>query len=205
MLDFTNPYVEPGWGRDAYTTRHRVVVNTVWEIPVGRGRHYLPDAPAVVNHVLGGWQLYWIAYLESGWFFTPSFSGTDPSNTNSFGGRPDRICNGNLPADQREIYRWFDASCFAVPPTNSGRYGNAGTNFLEGPGYHMHHISLAKSFNFTERIKFTFTAAAANAFNHPNFVAPSANISTPGSVGVVSSLRQGAPARSMEIRGRIDF
>jgi hypothetical protein len=204
-LDLSNPYVTPGFGRDQYTTRHRGVVNTVWEIPVGRGRRLMSDAPAVVNHALGGWQLYWIAYFESGWFFSPSFSGSDPSNTNTFGGLPDRVCNGNLPADQRDINRWFDASCFVAPPPGSGRYGNSGSNILEGPGYHMHHISLAKSFNFTERIRFTFTAAAANAFNHPNFARPSSNISSPGSVGVVSGLRPGAPARSMEIRGRIDF
>jgi hypothetical protein len=205
MVDLTDPYATPGWGRDTYTTRHRAVVSTVWEIPVGKGRPYLADAPAVVNHVLGGWQLYWIAYFESGWYFSPSFSGSDPSNTNTVGGRPDRICNGNLPADQRTISRWFDASCFAVPPAGSGRYGNAGSNFLEGPGYHMHHISLAKTFDITERWKFTFTTAAANAFNHPNFSAPASNISTPGSVGVVSGLRAGAPARSIEMRGRIDF
>jgi hypothetical protein len=205
MGDTTDPYAPLGWGRDTYTTRHRAVVNTVWEIPAGKGRRYLSAAPAIVNHALGGWQLYWIAYFESGWFFTPSFSGSDPSNTNSFGGRPDRICNGNLAAGERTIHRWFDASCFAVPPAGSGRYGSAGTNFLEGPGYHMHHISLAKTFDLTERWKFTFTAAGANAFNHPNFSTPSANISTPGSVGVVSGLRPGAPSRRIELRGRIDF
>jgi hypothetical protein len=203
--DLTNPYAKLGWGRDQYTTRHRAVISTVWEIPVGKRRHYLANMPAALNHVLGGWQLYWIAYLESGWYFTPAFSGSDPSNTNTVGGRPDRTCNGSLPAGQRTISRWFDASCFAVPPAGSGRYGNAGTNFLEGPGYHMHHISMAKSVDLTERFKFTFTAAAANAFNHPNFAVPASNISTPGSVGIVSGLRSGAPARAIEMRGRIDF
>jgi hypothetical protein len=47
--------------------------------------------------------------------------------------------------------------------------------------------------------------SAANAFNHPNFARPSANISTPGSVGVVNDLRAGADARRIEFRGRFDF
>jgi hypothetical protein len=203
MGDLSNPYVMLGFGRDPYTTRHRAVLNTVWELPVGRGRRFLSGAPAAVDHVLGGWQLYWIAYFESGWFFSPSFSGSDPSNTNSFGGTPDRVCNGNLPPGERSINRWFDASCFVAPPP--GHYGNAGTNILEGPGYHMHHISFAKTINLSERFKFTVTTAAANAFNHPNFARPSANISTPGSVGVVSGLRAGGTARRIEIRGRLDF
>ena len=177
------------FGRDEFTTRHRAVISAVWEIPVGRGRRYMSDAPAVANQFLGGWQLYWIAYLESGWYFSPTFSGSDPSNTNTSGGRPDRVCNGNLPSGDRSISRWFDPSCFAVPP--SGRFGNSGSDVLEGPGYHMHHISFAKNFDLTERLKFTFTMSAANAFNHPNFARPSANISTPGSVGVVERPARG--------------
>jgi hypothetical protein len=76
--DLTDPYAAPGWGRDQYTTRHRAVVSTVWQLPVGKGRPFLSGAPSAVNHILGGWQLYWIAYFESGWYFTPSFSGSDP-------------------------------------------------------------------------------------------------------------------------------
>jgi len=171
--------------------------------PGGQGAQILLRRSGGRQSGHGGWQLYWIAYFESGWFFSPSFSGADPSNTNTFGGLPDRICNGNLPAGQRQIHRWFDTSCFVPPP--AGRYGNSGANILEGPGYHMHHISLAKTFELTERWRFTFTAAAANAFNHPNFARPSANISVPGSVAVVNNLREGARSRRIELRGRIDF
>lgn len=198
-----DPYAEPVWSRDRFTARHRVVVNTVWELPVGKGRRYLAGAPAVAEHILGGWQLYWIAYFETGQYFSPSFSGRDPSNTNTVGGLPDRVCNGNLPAGERQIGRWFDPACFAVPP--AGRFGNSGAYVLEGPGLHMHNISLAKTFDLTERFKFTLTGAASNAFNHPNFAVPASNISAPGSVGVISDLREGGRSRRIELRGRIDF
>ncbi len=201
--NFENPYAPRTFGHDQYTPRHRVVINAVWQIPVGKGRHYLSSAPSVVDYVLGGWQLYWIGYLQSGFFFTPTFSGSDPSNTNTVGGRPDRICNGNLPASQRNVNRWFDPSCFVVPP--AGRFGNAGSNILEGPGYNMQDVSVSKTFNLTERFRFTLTGAAANALNHANFLNPSANISAPGSVGVIGGVQDGAPARQIEIRGRIDF
>lgn len=203
MVNLQDPYAPLGYSRDPYTSRHRVVLNTVWEIPVGKGRRYLSSAPAVAHHVLGGWQLYWIGYLETGHFFSPSYSGRDTSNTNTTSGLPDRVCNGNLPAGDRKLNRWFDASCFAVPA--NGTYGNSGANILEGPGYNMHHLSLAKTFDLTERFKFTFTAAAANAFNHPNFTNPASNISVPGSVGVISNLVGGARARHIELRGRLDF
>ncbi|MDP2999674.1 MAG: TonB-dependent receptor, partial [Bryobacterales bacterium] len=99
-LNPQDPYAAPGWSRVQYTTRQRVVFNTIWTLPVGRGRKFLSSVPRVVDHVLGGWQLYWIAFMESGPFFSPSFSGSDPSNTNTSGGLPDRKANGNLPAGQ---------------------------------------------------------------------------------------------------------
>ena len=197
-----DPFGPLMWARDTFTPRHRVVLNAVWELPFGKGRKYMANAPRIADGVLGGWQIYWIGYLETGHWFTPSFSGSDPSNTNTIGGRPDRVCDGSLPSSQRSIDHWFDTSCFVVPP--QGRFGNSGGNFLEGPGYNMQHASIAKTFNITERWKFTFTAALANAFNHPNFTLPAANVSST-SAGFVSDLVEGARARHIELRGRIDF
>ncbi|MCZ2080404.1 MAG: TonB-dependent receptor [Bryobacterales bacterium] len=198
-----NPYGPLSFARDRYTPRQRVVVNLVWDVPVGRGRKLLSNANPVVDGVLGGWQLYWIGYFESGHYFSPAFSGSDPSNTNTFGGLPDRSCNGNLPASQRGIGKWFDTSCFATP--RAGTLGNSGAFVLEGPGYNMQHISVAKTFRLTERVKFTFTAAASNVLNHPNFGLPASNISVPASAGVVSSLVAGSASRLIDLRGRIDF
>lgn len=203
MDTLENPYAPLVWNRDANTSRHRSVLNVVWRIPVGKGQRFLPRAPAVVDHIVGGWQLYWIATLESGKYFTPSFSGSDPSNTNTSGGRPDRICDGNLPTSERTINHWFDASCFAAPP--QGRFGNAGANILQGPGNNLQNLSVAKTFKLTERFKFTFTAAAEDFLNHPNFRNPSANISSPGSVGTISSLTYNPAYRIIELRGRLDF
>jgi hypothetical protein len=85
-----------------------------------------------------------------------------------------------------------------------GNFGNSGGNILEGPGYNMQHISIAKTFDITERLKFTFTSAFSNVLNHPNFANPSGNISATD-VGVVSGLVEGSKGRHIEIRGRIDF
>jgi len=76
---------------------------------------------------------------------------------------------------------------------------------LEGPGYNNQNISIAKTFAITERFHFTFTASASDAFNHPNFYLPAANISVPGSVGRISSMVDGAASRQVELRGRLQF
>jgi hypothetical protein len=155
-----------------------------------------------VDQLLGGWQLYWIASMETGQFFGPTFSGADPSNTNTTSGRPDRLANGNLPSDQRSIARWFDPTAFARP--SAGRFGNSGTNILEGPGLHKHDLTLSKTFSIKERLRFTFMAVAQNIANHPIFSNPASNINATN-VGVVSSTRAYAPARQIMLRGRISF
>ena len=56
---------------------------------------------------------------------------------------------------------------------------------FHGPGIQMWDLSLFKQFKFTERYQLQFRAEFFNAFNHPNFANPNANISSPGSFGKV--------------------
>lgn len=183
MENLQDPYGPLPWNHDYLTPHHRVVLNTMWHIPVGEGRRYGSTLPGAVNQIVGGWDLYWISYFESGQWFTPSFSGSDPSNTNTYSSIPDRICNGNFPPGQRSINGWFNTSCFAVPP--NGRFGNSGVNILEGPGLNNQSVSLSKSWPVTERWHIEFSAMASNVFNHPNFYNPGSNDITVPGAGVI--------------------
>ena len=203
MLNLENPYAPLTWNKDAYPSKFSAVISAVWQIPVGQGRTFLAHSPKAVNYAVGGWNLFWISTLESGHFFSPSYSGSDASHTNTSGGLPNRICNGNLPSGQRSVTDWFQASCFTRPAPAT--FGNSGVDILEGPGYAVQDVSISKSVRITERVKFTFTAAFSNLFNHPNFSTPASNISAPGSVGVISSEFGTAYSRIGELRGRIDF
>jgi hypothetical protein len=200
-----NPYSPRFFERDPSTVRQRFVINTVFKLPFGKGQHFMSGANRVVEQIVGGWQLYWIAFMETGQFFTPTFSGADPSGTNTTSGRADRIANGNLPAGDRQLNRWFDISAFTRP--QPGRFGNSGANVLEGPGLHMHNLTLGKTFPLTERLRFTFMAAAQNIANHPNFSNPASNINATNA-GVISGTRSfaaGGGARQIMLRGRIQF
>lgn len=179
LENLQDPYGPLPWNHDYMTPHHRIVLNTVWHIPVGAGREFGASMPGVLNQIVGGWDLFWISYFESGEWFTPSFSGTDPSNTNTYSIIPDRTCNGNFPPGQRNLSGWFNTTCFAVPP--NGRFGNSGVNILEGPGLNNQSASLTKTWPITERWHVEFTAMASNVFNHPNFYNPFSNdITAPG-------------------------
>jgi hypothetical protein len=153
--------------------------------------------------VVGGWRADWVAVMETGQFFSPSFSGVDSSNTNTVGGLPDRIGNGNLPSGQRTLEHWFDASAFTVPV--AGHFGNASPYSLVGPGLYVHNVTVSKNFKTRERVNTTFQVAAQNVANHPTFAPPSANISSPGTVGVVTSTKGYLGARTVELRLRVQF
>jgi hypothetical protein len=196
--------------KEAYNLKHRFVGSFIWQVPVGRGRSLFPNLPAFAEQILGGWEISAIGWLQSGMPFTPSFTGFDPSNTNTIGGRPDRLGNGNLPSDQRSLYRWFDLSAFAVPP--SGRFGNSGRDILIGPGLRNLNLSLGKDFRLNwvkEGVLLNVLFTAKDALNHPNFSQPNTVVNgTAGAGGVISSTNdtlQTATGRQCDIKIRISF
>jgi hypothetical protein len=200
------------WGDDDYFMRQRFVANFVWEMPFGPNRKWLSawrgaNLRGVMGQVIGGWNLTGISVLQTGQRFTPMFSGVDPSNTRTLGGRPDRIANGNLPTDQRSLSHWFDTSAFVVPPANAGRFGTAANGILEGPGTQVFSFGLFKNFYVKEKVRFELNINATNAFNHPNFTNPNANISSPTSVGKITSLQSMdvSGPRAVVIGTRIEF
>ena len=200
--------------------RQRAFGYAVYLLPFGENQRFLNHANRWLTGVLGGWQTGWNINLQTGQYFTPSFSGFDPSNTATFGGRPDRIANGNLPTGQRTINRWFDAAAFAIPgcpstdrvcksPANVGRFGNSGLNILEGPGIANLDFSLMKYFHLTEKRRLQIRAIMVNALNHPNFAVPRSNISSLGTVGTIVSMARvlnGEPAtREIDLGFRLEF
>jgi hypothetical protein len=189
-----------------YTPRHRFISTAIWELPAGRGKPFL-NSGGIASALLGGWQLSGSFIAQTGEFLTPTFSGSDPSNTQTVGGIPDRIGNGNLPGDQRTIDRWFDASAFVVPPANAGRFGNSGRGIIVGPGRQTASAGLFKSFPVRERMFFRVQISFTNLFNHPNFDVPALNISAPAAVGTSRAIqtRDLAGPRNGLIGARLDW
>ena len=79
----------------------------------------------------------------------------------------------------------INPAAFAQPVP--GTFGKCAPRMFHGPGIQMWDLSLFKQFKFTERYQLQFRAEFFNAFNHPNFANPSANIASPGSFGKISN------------------
>ncbi len=198
-------------GNTQFTPRHRLIANVIWDLPLGSGKRFL-NRPGLASHMMGGWKLTATLLAQTGHFLTPRYSRGDPANVGincgSFTCRPDRLSDGNLPKRDRSIEGWFDTAAFVPPP--NGRFGNAGTGIIEGPGRAVLHLGLFKRFALTESTGLRVQVTATNVLNHPAFGDPAVNISAPGSVGTISSLidrrdRDFALPREVMIGVRYDF
>ncbi|HZY63607.1 MAG TPA: TonB-dependent receptor [Edaphobacter sp.] len=205
--DLENPYdVLSHWTNETATRRHYLVATAIWKLPVGRGQRFLSDIPGPVDAAIGGWQLYFVNYLGSGLYYSPSFSGTNPSNTGISGGLPDLV--GDPTPKHRTYSAWWDKDAFALPA--QGRFGNALPYSLKGQWINSQHLSVVKTLPITERLKFTFTAAISNLFNHPAFYGVQTNISTPNFGAYTSTFglqtsNESAAQRQVTFGGKLSF
>jgi hypothetical protein len=210
--DFATPAQQNQYQRyleradEARHRRHQLRFSYVYELPVGRGKRVGNNLPAAANWIIGDWQLSGITSFLTGQVLSPAFSGTDPANTNQFGGRPDRIGDGNFDSgEMRDRIKArqpiFDQSAFVRPATGRGSYGNSARNILTGPGEAIWNVVVSKNFPVKERARFQFRWEMFNAFNRPNFFNPNTNI-TSGNFGVVTGA--GSP-RAMLFGLRLDY
>jgi hypothetical protein len=182
-----NPYsMREARALASFDAPQRLVVSTVYEMPMGKGRRFL-DRGGAINALLGGWQLGGILSLQSGSPFTPT-TGRDIANVGTTT-RPDRLASGEI--SNPTIDRWFDAAAFANP--SAFTFGNSGVNILRGPGIQNIDAILSKSFplgrNESRYLQYRFEAF--NVLNRANFANPNANINQPAQVGRIFSA--GAP------------
>ena len=161
----------------AFDITHRTSQSVIYDLPFGKGRQF-DIGNAVLNQVLGNWQVNAIFVTQTGLPFTPVLA---TSVSNAGGSRPDRLKSAQL--DDPTINQWFDTSfntpdaAWATPRQYT--YGNAGRNILRGPGRTNLDFSVFKQFAITERYRVQFRAEFFNLFNHPQFDLPNTSIGSP--------------------------
>ncbi|MGH9665915.1 MAG: TonB-dependent receptor domain-containing protein [Bryobacteraceae bacterium] len=182
----------------SFDMRQRLVFSFLYDLPFGRGRAFAISNP-VLNSVLGNWQINGIATIRSGQPFTPEL-GFSTANTGD--PRPNRIADGNLPADQRTIQRWFDTSAFTA--ATQYNFGNAGRGILIGPGGANFDFSTFKRVPVRvlgEGGEVQFRSEFFNLLNHPQFGNPSNRVDLQQG-GTITSAR---PMRQIQFGLKVIF
>ena len=181
-----------GWERAASSSSvpQRLVLSYTYALPIGRGRRFNVTNP-IVRGMVGGWQLNGITTIRDGHPFTPVLS---VSSANTGTARPNRIAGGELPSDQRSINDWFNLKAFTTP--SQYNYGNSGRDIVYSPGAVNFDASIFKRYQMRKlgdagEVQVRFEGF--NIFNHPQFGAPNANISSVGAGTITyltTSMRQ---------------
>ena len=166
----------------------RLVVSADYELPFGRGKHFLGGIPRYADFAFGGWQVNGIAVLQGGLPLAIG-NGQNLVGLGNPGQRPNT--NGKNPKldgpiDQR-LNRYFDTSVFSQ--TGNFTFGNVSrfVGNLRGPGTVNIDFSLFKTFHPTERVRVQFRAESYNFANHPTWAAPGTVINDPANFGRITS------------------
>jgi hypothetical protein len=170
----------------SYDIPHRFVMSALYEVPVGRGRRFGATAPALLDALVGGWQINGIVTVQSGTPLTISASNTaglfNPVTRANWNGEDPRL---DGPREER-LQRWFDTAAFSQPAPFT--FGNAGATFpmLRTDNVRNLDLSLFKHFTLARRLRLQARIEAFNALNRVQFGSPNTSV-TSSSFGVVTS------------------
>ena len=149
------------YGPAATDVRQIVAINSTYDLPFGNGQLLFPRSGALASRLISGWQLATIANLQTGFPFSPQL-GYNPTNS---GDTRNPVRPNINPNFNRSLYthgttaqraaRFFDPNAFLPPAT--GAVGNVRRDTLTGPGYVDWDLSLLKSTQIAEAVRFAIS------------------------------------------------
>jgi hypothetical protein len=165
--------------------RNRFVATGTYQLPIGKDGLILNNG-GVTAALLGGWQLNAIVTLQSGEPFNVTATNVSDTGGNSASyanciGNP---YSGGASRDPHQYAGTHSLGFFINPAAFSsptlGTFGSCRPRAWAGPGLEDADLSLFKSFSIVREYRIEIRFEAFNAFNHPSFGNPAANISTSG-------------------------
>jgi hypothetical protein len=205
-------------GPSVFDIRHVGLAFVNYELPFGSGHRF--HGSALVNGILGGWNISSITRIQSGRPFKLT-SGRSTFNQNDAG----VILNGLTTSQLQDLIGTVPGPnknksfvspslvgtdgrsnpSLLAPPTTPGQLGQI--IFLKGPKYFSSDMALQKEVPIYERLKLEFAVEALNVFNHPVFQVAGATGSliniTSTSFGQTTSVA--VPERNVQFRMIVRF
>jgi hypothetical protein len=198
---YLNGQYHRNWGLNDFNRTLSFVQSYVYQLPFGKGKHFLNSGSRGLDKIVGGWQLEGILTLMTGTPFTVTYSSTYLNLASGGTNTPVQVApvsilhginttpNGGSP--------WFDPTAFAPPPCQSAtpsascptgaidqvagaaqQVGNVGRNSMIGPGFFNMNFALSKTTRFTERIGMQLRLETVNTTNTPQFANPNGGCCT---------------------------
>ncbi len=218
----------------SFDRRHVIKINSIYELPFGKGKMIGRNSNGFIDRIIGGWQLGVIYNRATGAPFTVVGQNTFNNTTISAGFTPNLV--GELPtaeltklpgyvtlfptltqvADPNRPSLTALAGSPLLSLANSkgdlvfvnATPGNIGTlplGAFTAPGVHQVDLNIKKRIRFSERFNFELGATATNATNHPVFDAPNAANRNINSTSFGRSTTTSNSPRILVLQGRLNF
>ena len=169
------------WGLSQLNLNDSFTASILYNLPLGKGKHFGSNWSGATNAILGNWQVNLIERATSGF---PLFvvDGSNPSgvffsyNGNTYS-RPNEVGDPNRPGPEggqtncpsqiHTLKNWFNPCAFAS--AQLGELGTAARAPIYGPRFVNTDFSVIKDFpmRFREGMNLQFRAEFFNLFNHP--------------------------------------
>ena len=202
--------IEADRGPSAYDVPYLNVTSFVWNLPFGRGQAFANGLAAVLDGIIGGWQLSGIHTMRSGRTVNLRYNTSGPTPVTSglpsfLGGvnlRPNVTGDPLAPEAERSIDNYFNRNNVTLP-TATQPFGNARRNGVRGYAFYQLDLGIQKRFPLPVRDGATIEVRveAFNALNKTNFGAPNGDRSS----GAFGTIRSTFPARQIQLAGKVSF
>ncbi len=191
-------------------------LNLSYDLPFGKGKHFLASAPKFVDLFLGGWNVTGFMRYQSGaalqvtgfsffnsifgYGYPPPLNGIPFANANYTAGQP--VYNKTDFSHWDWVNdRYLNSDAFSMPAPftfgNTARY----LDWVRGPWTKSESLSISKAVAISERVRFTLGADFINPFNIARWGSPSTTVGLP-TFGQITST-QGS--RQVQINMKFDF
>ena len=196
---------------------HRVTASFTYELPIGRGKRFGKDSGALLNALIGGFQISGTGVYQTGAPITITnavgFAGNGGlAGVNNSQIRPNRVSGvdptpGSFGDRIRNGESVFDQAAFSRAIVENFEFGNAARTYndIRRDNYKNVDLSIIKNIAWSEgRQKVQLRAEFLNAFNLVVFGTPVLTFS-PGSLLFGTVTTQGNRPRIIQLVGRYTF
>jgi hypothetical protein len=210
------------YGRDSNVRKSSATAYGSYQLPIGKGKMFMPGANRVEDILLGGFEVSSTFNRSSGLPFTPTINckfdyidgngvtqtasdlpGSAPCYPQKISGRmPTKVTGFNTVTSQQT---YFQAQTLGTIFSDAGldQIGNNGRNTYWGPSFYNLDLSVQKTFAIWEKVGIKARADAYNALNHINPGNPS-NVNVL-SAGTINGEAPGPGPRQLEMSVKLTF
>jgi hypothetical protein len=191
-----------------FDARHIISANYVYDLPFGRNRSYMTDAPRWIDAIAGGWSWSGIVSWRTGYPFnvnTGAFPTAYTLDSPALVLAPGGLKSG-IHTDSGGNLQFFSNSNTAINSLSFPEGGIIGDrNALRGPGLWNIDMGVSKSFTmpWSEKHRLVLRGDSFNTFNHPSFNAPGSTLSNLSAFGLITSTS--SSPRVLQVALRYEF